>query len=870
MQKLFKSGRAKKILRTLGRLMAVHFAGVAAAAVIGVSSLFVPVGQAMPETMPVSELHEGMTGTAYTVIDSSGEIVPFGVEIIGVISGGKGSQTAILARASGPVIDSSGGIVHGMSGSPVYIDGRLIGAAAATLKDMEASTFIITPIGDMLRILELPDNKRPAKPELIDIKKVAADREKAMKKLEEKEAARKKKKEQAQEAGVREKENKPSDRDGEKQKAPEPEKRPEMPLSNEKLPSAGREPEYKWSFRLPADPLAAPAANMPVRALLCAGGFGAEGNAYLAERLRPLGYGIVPVAGTAGNEASNTNYNAVLEPGGSVGVAVVYGDFSVGGMGTVTAVDGNRMVGFGHAMTNRGNVSYFMTEADIIGMVKGPTDGMKIGNVRKVIGRVNQDRSTGIAGIIGEYPSVVGVRVKVDDKTSARSESYAASIAYDESLLPLLTNGIAYSALSKTADSQVASTVKVHFDIMTDAGGEDRVERSNMFYAEADTGKVAFNELAEAMLLVCANADRESNVFDVKVDIETEAARRTATIVSATPDRPRVRPGDTVIFKTVIKPYRGEKVKLDIPFTIPENRRDGEWHLDMHGGGLVAVTQVLAEGLVLPDAPIETTEEKLAKMLERHSNNEIIIEPGAAQRLMSEKEQKAAIKEAVELSKMMEQGKEPPPPPVSVFPTDYIIENVIHATVTVDRKAEPPEEKKPDGGEKKEDKIILKGIGKEQSFRDLTALKPDTATLKDGSAAAADKNDNGDKVVPAENKTPDGNIAPAEVPAVNTAPDEASDKKADSAPDTARAENTAPAPAEVPAVNTAPAEKEAPVQAAAEEKAPAGPAGAAEAANGQADEAAGDKADRQEKAGEALPSGGGEASDHQPEAGNAI
>ena len=96
--------------------------------------------QAMPEIFPLDQLRSGMDGKAYTVVDGSGKIEQFNVHIVGVTDDGKGSKRMIMAEASGDVIRRTGGILQGMSGSPIYIDGKLVGALAATLKEMNPPT----------------------------------------------------------------------------------------------------------------------------------------------------------------------------------------------------------------------------------------------------------------------------------------------------------------------------------------------------------------------------------------------------------------------------------------------------------------------------------------------------------------------------------------------------------------------------------------------------------------------------------------------------------------------------------------------------------------------------------------------------------
>ena len=114
---------------------------------------------AMPEILPLDKVESGMSGVAYTIVDNSGIIEPFNVDIIGLMDNGKGSSKMIMAKASGSVIEKTGGILQGMSGSPVYVDGKLVGALAAGLKEMSPYTFFITPIESMLKLWELPDEK---------------------------------------------------------------------------------------------------------------------------------------------------------------------------------------------------------------------------------------------------------------------------------------------------------------------------------------------------------------------------------------------------------------------------------------------------------------------------------------------------------------------------------------------------------------------------------------------------------------------------------------------------------------------------------------------------------------------------------------
>lgn len=114
---------------------------------------------AAPDIMPLKNIQQGMTGRLYTVTNPSGQLESFSVKIIGVMQNGRATQPFIIARSEGSFAETDGGLLQGMSGSPVYVDGKLIGAASATINKMDPHTFLITPIEDMLAIWNLPDEQ---------------------------------------------------------------------------------------------------------------------------------------------------------------------------------------------------------------------------------------------------------------------------------------------------------------------------------------------------------------------------------------------------------------------------------------------------------------------------------------------------------------------------------------------------------------------------------------------------------------------------------------------------------------------------------------------------------------------------------------
>lgn len=701
---------------------------------------------AMDPILPFRDVKGGMTGTAYTVVDSSGEIRSFDVDIVGNMDNGKGSSRMIMARARGPVIEQAGGILQGMSGSPVYVNGRLVGAVAAGIKEMTPYTFFITPIEDMMKLWTMPDTKNKTRLKTVNMHKVVEERKKQAAKEKEEENKKAETSGNAilnriidviHEAEDTARETKAKQEADEKEQA-EKEKAEAAAAKAADKAAAKDAAKAEEAADAPAEEAAtaedkaavdeAAKASTPVKdaaaaktaaaaedkaqakdekaltkqpkAVMYLSGFSQPGIDFLQKNV-PVGRDVtfMPM-GVRTEGEGNTLYNASLKPGSAVGVAIVYGDFAVGATGTVTAVDGKKILGFGHPFLHRGNVNYFMTDATVVGTISGQSNGMKIANIGNIIGRISQDRETGIAGTIGDFPTVVPVKVRIKDTTLGRTDDYGARIAYDEDFLPELSGGIAYAAMTKTSDTLAGSTANVHFTIRTNAAEGGKFERSNMFYNTADVGQIAVGELMQAMSIVCSNTEQESDIVDVQVDVQMENGRKTATLLSAVPDKTTVKPGDLVKFTTTIKPYRRDKETLLIPYRVPVTAHEGPLTLDIRGGGVAPIAQLkllqqTGLDLIAQEDKTATTKDKLQGLKRTGRNNEIIIAPGAQAQVMTPAQQRKAAREAAKAAREAAQQRkfsfslnQPKHENTgeTKFTTNYIIDNVIHSTLQVERK----------------------------------------------------------------------------------------------------------------------------------------------------------------------------------------
>lgn len=760
---------------------------------------------AMPEIMTTEQIKPGMQGYAETMVQGN-QKVRFNVEIMGVVNNGGGSYKQILARAYGDLIDDTNGVIHGMSGSPVYVDGKLIGAVARSVgQDVLPYKFYITPVEEMMKIWQMPDplstiNKSGVKPVgILTLEEYEKQREtydedvdkevekykskilstpegetrekgKAQKRLEEilsdfevKDGEAEKLQDDLAQNTDTENPDEPATEDeavkddaeeaaetaddgSEKETAQaeviveenEPEPESDTEVSETEATVKGDEADKEDKDKEEKDKAASAETDTAnsekiIAALQNAGmkekanedisiskfildsiakqremnknsysapadvyvsGFTGSSFNFLKEAM--AGDNMVPYQGSVfvgdgvGTSGSDIKTDAVLHEGDAVGVVMAYGDFFAGGTGTVTAVNGDKILAFGHPMTYKGNVNYFLTEADVIGTAGGILNGVKVSSFGKIIGRVNQDRFSGVSGILHQYPASVPIRVFVKDKNLGREQEYAAKIAYDEDIIPALAASVVYASMERTADRSGYGTANVKFAIKTDEVPEGVFERENMFYDAKDVGQFVVGELTQAVYFLCTNMDKPSNIFDIRVDVDYTSNRNTASIVSAIPDKEKVKPGETVVFKVMIKPYRKEAETVEIPYVVPKTQKEGTMAFEVKGGGFVQLAEVLQSGLVInpQEAGQMSTADRLNDLKNLNKNNEIVITPTVD--IQSEQDQSKAIADAVklseELSKMSKKEREElNKNRETKVATKYVIDNFVQTSIEVEK-----------------------------------------------------------------------------------------------------------------------------------------------------------------------------------------
>jgi hypothetical protein len=356
-------------------------------------------------------------------------------------------------------------------------------------------------------------------------------------------------------------------------------------------------------------------------------------------------------------------------------------------IGTVTYMDGNRVLAFGHPFLKRGNAEYFMTNAYIFTTVGGIDNGFKVGTTGSLVGVINQDRSSGISGEVASYPAIIPLSIHIQDKNLGNTREANVQMVRDEKLAPALAATTVFSFMEKAMDRVGPGTAKVGFEISARNMPGEVLKRENMFYSPGNIGEAAVGEFLEAMTLLAGNKYNQVDIMDVNVNVSVSDEQRTASIVEARATETKIRPGDKISIVVHLKPFRGEKITRVVNFTVPKDQPAGPMTLEVRGGGMVPIAQLLK--MANPDA--------LAKLLknqnkdkyfadvingfsDRERNNDIVVEKLDVYSDTADTKKAPAKNSKAADSILNTKGKKSEK---SFVTTDYIVENDTQLIINV-------------------------------------------------------------------------------------------------------------------------------------------------------------------------------------------
>lgn len=531
-----------------------------------ISLLLLPLSDpaaAIDEASPfisLEEIEPGDQGEWRTAVTGN-EIKTFPLEVVGILESFSGpGMPIILCRATDDE-NTRTGPVSGMSGSPVFINGRLAGAYAYGFPWSKEKTLIgVTPIDWMLPLLE--------------------------------------------------KENQP------------------YLESQQGAPPGGADPGGKAALGmpLPLEAISASRSNAaspePLPIPLLASGVSAETLRAVAPWLEEQGLRLASGITGSGGETSLPD----LEPGSPIAVILAEGDLKIGGVGTVTWVDGDRVLGFGHPMLGSGSTELPVGKAEIVDIVSNYRISFKLSNLGKAEGTLWQDSTSGIQAQMGRTPYMIPIRIESDAGIKTPVTGNLVEHRNFTSSMALL---YAARTLLSSEEGPADATILGDFEILIE-GEEDPLT----FHRRG----VGFSGAVDSLFFFANKVDRLLNgtqelprIEHIEVNLKTSNTERIQHLHAIQLDSARIRAGEPVRLSIQTRLRNGSLAQHDLQIPIPADAIGEPLSILVADADTIAVQDRL--GLTDNTAPLA---DLIAILRQFRSNGEIhvrLISPSRGLRL---------------------------------------------------------------------------------------------------------------------------------------------------------------------------------------------------------------------------------------------
>ncbi len=517
------------------------------------------------EFYPLSEIKPGMNGKGYTVY-SGRKIESFPVQVVGILKGQGSVSNLILIKINW---DRPLGIASGMSGSPVFINKKLVGAIGYGFQNADPHYAMVTPIEEMIKLWDEP---------IVKEEKFHFYR-----------------------GGL---------------------------TGYQGVAFSSKPPGESWLW---AKPVSTP---------LFISGFGPRASkylfsafqdtclsSYLLERtetylenktLLPLFFGFKSKKDNLTKEK--------LEPGSAIAVTLVDGDYQVSALGTLTWIENERFLGFGHPFLNRGVVEYGIGGAEIVEIINSNIFPFKIGIALPRTGRVMQDRGAGIAGELRTLPRTIKVLAEVSDDSYQSTKQYEFTVIKDETLLSGLVLAGLVDTIDRTLDRVGPGTAKVELEIK----GENIpvIHRENLFYGQ-DVAVSALKEVGEILQIVMENEFINPDLTEIAIQVQVNPERLSAKLIKVDIPKKEFEPGEKVTLMGKVRPFRGDEI--DLPLEVEMPKEAGKWLVMVYGSEFSLLQEDSGEVSgkdikAMYFDSFSSLDEILKLYLEKPQNNQLIAE----------------------------------------------------------------------------------------------------------------------------------------------------------------------------------------------------------------------------------------------------
>ncbi len=463
------------------------------------------------ETMNVDDITPGMKGYGKTVFKGK-RIEVFNIEVLGVLKNWEARSDMILIKMTGGPLNKTG-IIAGMSGSPVYIDNKLIGAVSHGWSFAKEAIAGVTPIGIMMDVLKMEpqveeptlvrkDNTWSAPLDIQDSKVINKLISHGM-------------------------------------------------VFEEGLPGNNR---FQQPFTINL---------VPIRTPLMVSGFDNRSLKRMNSLFSKLGW--FPSQSSRDRVNFSTNLRGFV-PGASVAAEIIRGDLNASAIGTVTYREGNNILAFGHPLIQTGTTDLPMATAYVYTILASQSGSVKMAVPEEIIGRITQDRRSALAGKIGEYSQMIPCQVDIKGSLNVK---YNFDIIHNKLLTPNLVQMAVESALLATEKSIGEKLVNLKLDINI-AGREEPVTVENVYYDPGLSWFPIYN-ITQPITTLLNNKFQPVRIKSIKLVADILEAKNIASIENVRVSKKWVNPGDEISLNVSLKPFTQESVSIPLKIKLPDD-----------------------------------------------------------------------------------------------------------------------------------------------------------------------------------------------------------------------------------------------------------------------------------------------------------
>ena len=465
------------------------------------------------EIMPLSEIEPGMKGVWKTVLSGT-TIESFQLEVLGIARNFVGPQRALIICQALDSRLKSMGPVEGMSGSPVYIENRLVGAYAyGNTWAKEQAIIGVTPIEQMLEVLQ----DYPLRTETVEV----------------------------------------------------------APKSNGESTWPGRFSEFEngdaWQVSESDGRLRSEEIDLLLRPLptpLLASGFSERTLKLFQPKFEELGLKILQAP--SGSVEDGTKLD--LEPGSPVAAVLMSGDFNIAATGTVTYRNGDTLLAFGHPFFQMGEAQLPMAGAEIITVVQTLPSSFKLSNTGPLVGSIFQDRLTAVAGQIGKVPPMLQVSINTK-APNGRVREFSGNLVEHQMLTPIFASAALMQSLFATMESSEEQTFFV--DGTVNLEKRSPIEFRNVASGPSGAAELSMGFL-EHLTRLYNNPFGVPRVSSIEFSIEFRNEWLISSLKAVQVENRRVKAGGEIGMSLTLYNYQDESTRHRLSIPVPKGLKSGQ------------------------------------------------------------------------------------------------------------------------------------------------------------------------------------------------------------------------------------------------------------------------------------------------------